>query len=1116
VLTGDTIFLDSLPVVHGSFRLYVQNRLVTDSFQINESASWFIVHPDLIGLQAKVYYRAFVTGANLVYFHKPLYIIEPVLSSVPRYMYRYESNKTGIERVFGENIDANGNISRGLGFGNTQDVVVNSTMNIQLNGRLDNKIKIMAALSDDNNPLQPEGNTQQIQDFDRVFITLYSDSAYLTVGDFLMKTESNNYFMKYYKKSRGLQADYKIGNGFLNHTHADAAVSRGRFVRNEIQGIEGNQGPYRLQGSNGELNIIVISGTEVVYIDGERLERGQQNDYVIDYNTGELTFMPRRLINKFNRIVVEFQYSDRNYSRSVFTFSNEFIKGGFSASVNYFSEQDNKQQPTDTSNATAIQDILANSGDAQAYFNYERKYNSYQFDRVNYRKIDSSGYEILVYTNDPLSDTVFYTSVFSLVGPNKGDYILVASSANGRVYAWVEPVNGVPQGSYVPYVSLVPPKRQQMLTLATSYKDNKWQAGFEAAYSNNNSNTYSSIDKSNDDGLGLFFNLARTAAQVGPFKVNTSIRTEYVSSNFKFIERYRPVEFNRIWNRQLSNSIVQSQISPEIISAFKTDWQTKTNRLELELGHYKRSSFFQGLRALGAYKFSNKWMDISYSQEWLNSESSSDLIRKNLINNKRLEAVYKLKSMRIGMSAFSEESRFSNDTSSALETASFRYNSLAAFLQSQLSKHWNYKLEASYRADDAISGIGFAYASTGFNSSGTLEHIGKGLNRLNIIGSYRKLNLANSNEDENVALGRIEYNASFFKRVINSGTFYQIGTGREQKRTFTFTLVQSGVGNYTWVDYNKNGIEEINEFEPAIYPDQAKYVKVWLPSNEFIKSNTNEFNQTVRLQAPMQWQSSSTLKRFVARFNSISTFKTDRRITDNTLLTIINPFKLNITDSALIAVNSLIKQTTFFNRSSAKFGLEHNIQSIRGKQFLSSGFEWKKSDKNQIVGRVGLSPNLSFVIDLERSRKQNLNEFFENRNYDYTSQIAYPELFFQTSKGFRLGTYFKYTEARNIPIYGGDMAFIKEYGLELRYFIINKGNFDAKLSSVNINFMGNSNTPLAFDLLNGLSNGQNLTWKVGFGGKTIENIQINLSYEGRKTAINRAVHIGRAEARFLF
>ncbi|MBL7836442.1 MAG: hypothetical protein JNM67_02900, partial [Bacteroidetes bacterium] len=767
-------------MVHGSFRLFIDNRVLTDSFQVNESESYVLVHPALIGKQAIIYYRAFQFGANKLYFHKPLYIIEPVLSAVPRYMYKYETNKTGIERVFGENINANGNISRGLGFGNTQDVVVNSTMNIQLNGKLDNKIKLMAALSDDNNPLQPEGNTQQIQDFDKVFITLYSDSGALTVGDFLMKTESHNYFMKYYKKSRGLQADLKLGDGFLNHLHADVAVSRGRFVRNEIQGLEGNQGPYRLQGSNGELNIIVISGTEMVYIDGEKMERGQQNDYVIDYNTGEITFMPRRLITKFNRIVVEFQYSDRNYSRSVFTFSNQYVKGGFSAAVNYFSEQDNKQQPTDTSNASSIQDILAASGDAPAFFNYERQYRSYQFDRVNYRKIDSLGNDILVFTNDPNSDSVFYTATFSLVGDNKGDYILTASSANGRVYAWVAPVNGVPQGNYVPFVSLVAPQRQQMLTVSSAYSGKKWQANVEAAYSNNNINTYSNINKSNDDGLGFFVNLANNAAQLGPFKINSSFRSEFISSNFKFVERYRPVEFNRIWNRQLSNTNVQNVASPEWISAFKTNWQSTHHHFNLELGNFTRSSFFQGYRAIGGYRFSNKKMDITYNQEWMNTESKSNIVRNNLINNKRFESVFKFKYVKLGLSAATEESRFSNDTSSSLEAISYRFNSIGTFLQSQLSKHWNYKLDVNYRADDAVNGQNFAYASTGVNASGNLEHLGKGLNRLNIVGSYRKLNLANSDDDEDVILGRIEYNANFFKRAINSGTYYQIGTGREQ------------------------------------------------------------------------------------------------------------------------------------------------------------------------------------------------------------------------------------------------------------------------------------------------------------------------------------------------
>ena len=328
--------------------------------------------------------------------------------------------------------------------------------------------------------------------------------------------------------------------------------------------------------------------------------------------------------------------------------------------------------------------------------------------------------------------------------------------------------------------------------------------------------------------------------------------------------------------------------------------------------------------------------------------------------------------------------------------------------------------------------------------------------------------------------------------------------------------MQSGNGTHTWNDYNKNGIEEINEFEPAIYADQAKYVKVWLPSNEFIKSNTNEFNQTLRLQAPNSWQSANSFKRFVARFNTITSFKADRRLTDNRLLTIINPLQLEVSDSSLIAVNSLVKQTTFFNRSSAKFGVEHTIQSNKGKQFLNSGFEWKQFEKNQIITRLGLGKQFSLVLDMEQSRKQNRNDFFENRNYNYTSGIIYPELFFQTAKGFRVGTYYKYTEALNAPQYGNDQAYISEYGLELRYFIINRGNIDAKVASHQINFTGNANTPLAFDVLNGLNNGQNITWKMGFGGKAKGNIQFNIGYEGRKTPVSRAIHIGRAEARYVF
>jgi hypothetical protein len=211
-----------------------------------------------------------------------------------------------------------GNVSRGIGFGNRQDVTVNSNLNLRLSGKIQDEIDILAAISDENNPIQPEGNTQQVQDFDRVFIQLGKDSTRLIAGDFPMVTPTGSYFMKYNKRSRGLQFQHEIkGSKGVWKMAGEGAISRGRFSRNTIAGIEGNQGPYRLTGANGETFIIIISGTERVYLDGQLLTRGEQNDYVVNYNTGELTFTPRKLITQYSRIVIEFQYSDRNYGRSV-------------------------------------------------------------------------------------------------------------------------------------------------------------------------------------------------------------------------------------------------------------------------------------------------------------------------------------------------------------------------------------------------------------------------------------------------------------------------------------------------------------------------------------------------------------------------------------------------------------------------------------------------------------------------------------------------------------------------------------------------------------------------------------------------------------------------------
>ena len=210
-------------------------------------------------------------------------------------------------------LEIRGSKSVRLARGTNRELAVDQTLRLSIEGQLTPEIAVRAALSDDNLPVVPEGTTEELRDIDRVLVELEAARWRSTLGDFEAVREGSD-FGDYRRKLQGLSLSARPGPA---RAELLAGSPRGAYRTVQIRGEEANQGPYRLGAGETVRDLFLVAGSERVTLDGERLTRGADRDYVIDYVRGTVTFTYRRLITAESTIVVEFEEGEGAYARTV-------------------------------------------------------------------------------------------------------------------------------------------------------------------------------------------------------------------------------------------------------------------------------------------------------------------------------------------------------------------------------------------------------------------------------------------------------------------------------------------------------------------------------------------------------------------------------------------------------------------------------------------------------------------------------------------------------------------------------------------------------------------------------------------------------------------------------
>lgn len=1015
--------------------------------------------------------------------------------------------------IFGSRVQRSGSIVRGFSVGSNKDFTLNSGLRLQLAGQLSDEIEIVAVLSDQNSPIQPEGNTRTLQEIDNVFIELKHKNFQGTFGDYFYNYRSGTFGL-IDKKLQGLKSTFYLDS--KNYSTIAYATARGKFKSQQFNGIDGVQGPYRLTGENNERDIIVIAGTEKVFINGEEKIRGENFDYTIDYSTGEIFFTPRVIITNASRIKVDFEYSDRKFERNFFGTSavSSLFENRLSLSASYFREGDNPSLPIDVSLSEEDKKILEQSGNDR----YAASKSGIKFVGIDstgkpagiYRLRDTliNNEKIYFYEYDPGGDSSFYNVSFSFVGDGNGDYVRIGL---GR-FKFV----GKNHGNYSPIIFLPMPELKQVTSFHSRMLFTKklFLEG-EFSFSMFDRNRFSQIDDDKNKGKAYSIKVGLDSSEInlfskelGSFSLNFYSRK--MEASYSPMQRIFEVEYERNWNLGFL-----TQPTDEILKEINFNFFRKNLNSSFSFGNMRRGNVFEA----------NKFIvstdaaiidELKMSYLFSNLNSKIDIINSNY-NKQTLSISYSTKSLNPFLKLEYENKIDKHFLIDSTLGSSFRFYDFVLgvlmdfFRYIQISSSFNFRQDYFPLSGQLLR-----------ESNSYIYQFGLKTKNLSNINSSLDLSYREKKYSKNfIDIGRLSNNSlaikylgrgTFFDRFLQLDLYYEAASQRSSKLERIFLRVQKGSGNYIYKgDLNNNGIADEFEFEPARF--DGDYILTTYPTDELFP--VTDLKASARIKFNF-----NNLRYFSGIYKFLKPVSTETylRVEENSLdHKVSNIYFLRLTTfrnpSTTLRGNYLVQQDINLFEYDPDFNILFRITERKGFSKYSITDEIKFQQDKLI--RVRYKPLKDFAnqTDLTFGKNFLTSTSYTLRNFQIKTTNVATKFFYYPFQNVEAG--FKLEFGNSMDNFTQTKLNSNSQQISLTIMYAQKGKiyFDAERIELIIN---KTESYLPYELTKGYVLGKNYLWNLGLDYQITDYLQSRASYNGRTYTNQKIIHTASAEVRAYF